>query len=130
VLRKYRRARVGTRAASIIFRRYPGLWEVAVAWYNPPALVFWRRVIQAGRFRSVEELGGDGKRWSGPVLRFTTGGQRETLAGGYCRARGRRMTNQATRTSGTAKILPDANIVENGSPIVSRNGPVPNAATP
>jgi predicted acetyltransferase len=73
VLRKYRRARVGTRAALLIFRRYPGRWEVGVAWYNPPALAFWRRVTGAAAPGQVEEIAGDGKRWAGPVLRFTTG---------------------------------------------------------
>ena len=46
VLRKYRRARVGTRAALFIFRRYPGRWEVPVVWCNPPALAFWRSVTE------------------------------------------------------------------------------------
>jgi hypothetical protein len=31
---------------------------------------------------------------------------------------------------GSATMLPAAKIVENGSPIRSRSGPVPNAATP
>jgi len=73
VLRKYRRARIGTRAAMLIFRRYPGRWEVPVAWYNPPALAFWRHVTQAVAPGKVEELAGDGERWAGPVLRFATG---------------------------------------------------------
>jgi len=73
VLRKYRRARVGARAALSIFRRYPGRWEVPVAWYNPPALAFWRKVTEAAAPGKVEEIAGDGKRWAGPVLRFTTG---------------------------------------------------------
>ena len=72
VLRKYRRARVGTRAALSIFRRYPGRWEVGVAWYNPPALAFWRSVTEEAAPGEVEELAGDGKRWDGPVLRFAT----------------------------------------------------------
>jgi predicted acetyltransferase len=72
VLRKYRRARVGTRAALLIFRRYPGRWEVPVAWYNPPALAFWRGVTEEAAPGEVEELAGDGKRWTGPVLRFAT----------------------------------------------------------
>jgi predicted acetyltransferase len=70
VLRKYRRARVGTRAALLIFHRYPGRWEVPVAWYNPPALAFWRSVTEAAAPGSVEEVAVDGKRWAGPVLRF------------------------------------------------------------
>jgi predicted acetyltransferase len=72
VLRKYRRARVGTRAALLIFRRYPGRWEVPVAWYNPPALAFWRSVTEEAAPGEVEELAGNGKRWAGPVLRFAT----------------------------------------------------------
>jgi len=74
VLRKYRRARVGTRAALLIFRRYPGRWEVPVAWYSPPALAFWHKVTEEAAPGKVEEIaGGDGKRWAGPVLCFTTG---------------------------------------------------------
>jgi len=72
VLRKYRRARVGTRAALFMFRRYPGRWEVGVAWYNPPALAFWRSVTAEAAPGEVEEVAGDGKRWAGPVLRFAT----------------------------------------------------------
>jgi predicted acetyltransferase len=72
VLRKYRRARVGTRAALLIFRRYPGQWEVPVAWYNPPALAFWRGVARELAPVEVAEIAGDGKRWTGPVLRFAT----------------------------------------------------------
>ena len=72
VLRKYRRDRVGTRAALLIFRRYAGRWEVPVAWYNPPALAFWRSVAEELAPLEVEELAGDGKRWAGPVLRFAT----------------------------------------------------------
>lgn len=45
VLRKYRRAHVGTRAARSVFGRCPGRWEVAVAGYNHAALLFWRRVV-------------------------------------------------------------------------------------
>ena len=68
VLRKYRRALVGTRAALLIFRQ----WEVGVAWYNPPALAFWRSVAEEAAPVKVEEVAGDGKRWAGPVLRFAT----------------------------------------------------------
>ena len=41
-----------------------------------------------------------------------------------------RMKNAAITTRGTATILPAAKMVENDSPIRSRNGPMPNAATP
>ena len=43
-----------------------------VAWYNPPALAFWRKVTEAAAPGKVEEIAGDGKRWAGPVLRFGT----------------------------------------------------------
>lgn len=72
VLRKYRRARVGTRAAWLLFHRYPGRWEVPVAWYNQPALLFWRRSTHAVAAGNMEEYAGDGERWSGTVLRFST----------------------------------------------------------
>jgi predicted acetyltransferase len=72
VLRKYRRTRVGARAALLVFRRYTGRWEVPVAWYNPPALAFWRSVAETLAPVEVEEIAGDGKRWAGPVLCLTT----------------------------------------------------------
>jgi predicted acetyltransferase len=79
VMRKYRRARVGTRAALSIFRRYPGRWEVPVAWYNPPALAFWRRVTQEAAPGKVEEIAGDGQRWAGPVLCFDTDSRQSAM---------------------------------------------------
>jgi predicted acetyltransferase len=73
VLRKYRRAGVGTRAALQAFRDRPGRWEVAVASYNPAALRFWRHVVQALP-GGASEHPGDGRRWSGPVLAFDSPG--------------------------------------------------------
>lgn len=73
VLRKYRRARVGTRGALLLFHRYPGRWEVPVAGYNRPALLFWRRTTRLAAAGKAEEYVGDGERWSGTVLRFDTG---------------------------------------------------------
>ena len=70
VMRKYRRHRVGARAAKLLFERLPGRWEVGVAWYNPPALAFWRAVVPSMAEGPVEECPGDGKRWAGPVLCF------------------------------------------------------------
>jgi predicted acetyltransferase len=70
VLRKYRRIGVGSRAAKTLFERWPGRWEVGVAWYNKPALAFWRKAIAAAVDGAVEEYAGDGERWSGTVLCF------------------------------------------------------------
>ncbi len=70
VLRKYRRAGVGTRAAHGAFLRHPGRWEVPVAAYNPAALQFWRRA--AGSVAGgAQEHPGDGRRWNGTVLTLT-----------------------------------------------------------
>jgi predicted acetyltransferase len=70
VVRKYRLARVGTRAAHEMFRRYPGRWEVPVAGYNRTALLFWRAVVRSTNVAHLTEHTGDGRRWSGTVLRF------------------------------------------------------------
>ena len=71
VVRKYRRAGVGTRAAQRVFRRYPGRWEVPVAGYNEGALLFWRAAVRS--MAQVTEHAGDGRRWSGTVLCFDAG---------------------------------------------------------
>lgn len=70
VMRKYRRAGIGTQVAHRILRAEPGLWEIAVADYNGPALAFWRRAIGGLGLADVQERRGDGKRWSGPIFRF------------------------------------------------------------
>lgn len=72
VMRKYRRHRVGSRAAKLLFERFSGRWEVAVAWYNPPALSFWRTVVPSVADGPVEACAGDGVRWAGTVLSFVT----------------------------------------------------------
>ncbi|GMK37201.1 acetyltransferase [Paenibacillus sp. CCS19] len=46
VLRKFRRKRVGKRAAIMAFDRYIGKWQVSQFDWNEPAQQFWRRVIQ------------------------------------------------------------------------------------
>jgi predicted acetyltransferase len=71
ILRKYRRNRVGSRAAATLFAMTPGQWEVPVAFYNRPALEFWRKAIRASIGSSAEEKAGDGVRWNGIVLCFT-----------------------------------------------------------
>jgi len=76
VLRKYRRISVGSRAVRVLFERWPGRWEVAVARYNKPALSFWQKAIPAAVDGDVEECVGDGKRWAGPVLCFDNRGRR------------------------------------------------------
>ena len=74
VLRKYRRIGVGSRAARLLFERWPGRWEVAVAGYNKRALSFLRKAIRASVDGPVEEYAGDatlnGERWLGTVPCF------------------------------------------------------------
>jgi predicted acetyltransferase len=70
VLRKYRRIGVGLRAATALFERWPGRWEVAVARYNKPALSFWRKAIGAAVDGPVEEYAGDFERHIRTVFCF------------------------------------------------------------
>lgn len=46
VLRKYRRSRVGAKAAHLIFSRYPGPWEVSEMPDNLLSQGFWRSIIR------------------------------------------------------------------------------------
>jgi predicted acetyltransferase len=53
IVRDARRRGVGAFAASLLFNRFSGDWEVLEDEHNRPALQFWRRVIArqtAGRF--------------------------------------------------------------------------------
>jgi predicted acetyltransferase len=55
-----RRRGVGRRAASLLFSRFDGEWEVLEDEGNRDALAFWRRVIgqhTSGRYREVREAG-------------------------------------------------------------------------
>ncbi len=44
------------RAATALFRRFSGKWEVPVAWYNHPALLFRRATVRAVADGPVEEM--------------------------------------------------------------------------
>jgi predicted acetyltransferase len=46
VLRCHRRRGVGTRAARMLFARFPGRWEVAELSWNVAAQRFWRPLIR------------------------------------------------------------------------------------
>jgi predicted acetyltransferase len=75
VLRKYRRMKVGQRAAWAVFDRFPGRWHVAEMEENTPAQAFWRATIAdytRGAYREVRL-----EEWEGPVQLFETpsGGQ-------------------------------------------------------
>ena len=54
VMKKYRRAGIGKRAAELIFDMFPGTWEISVWKENIPAQKFWEKAINEytdGKFR-------------------------------------------------------------------------------
>ncbi len=70
VLRKYRRSGVGTATLKLLLARYPGRWEIPVAFYNVPALEFWRTVVPLAAPGAVEVTESDSERWRGTVYSF------------------------------------------------------------
>jgi predicted acetyltransferase len=71
VMRRYRRQGVGARAATEIFARFPGAWEIRQRAENVAATAFWRRVVArytGGQFRDVTW---NDETWQGPVQLFT-----------------------------------------------------------
>lgn len=61
VTRAARRRGIGASAAALLFTRFAGEWEVVEDEHNPPALLFWRRVIgrlTGGRYAETR-LGGE-----------------------------------------------------------------------
>jgi predicted acetyltransferase len=71
ILRKHRGRGVGRLAAEIIFSKYPGSWEVAVARKNVAALSFWRRTIGGtAKAKGLYEIDVSNDHWNGPILRF------------------------------------------------------------
>ena len=73
IVRKHRRSGVGTAAARMIFSRYPGRWETAVARANHGALAFWRAAIQP-LAEEMELIDVENASWNGPALRFRIAG--------------------------------------------------------
>jgi len=60
VVSEARRRGVGAGAATLLFTRFAGQWEVIEDEYNRPALAFWRRVISRhsdGRYVETREAG-------------------------------------------------------------------------
>ena len=55
VLRRLRRAGVGSQAARAVFEKYPGAWQVHEVAANTPAQAFWRRVIASATGAQFEE---------------------------------------------------------------------------
>lgn len=78
VLRKFRRQRVGERAATMLFDMTSGPWEVAQLASNLPAQRFWRAVLARytdGHFTDIEASHeNSGWTWRGRVQHFTAPG--------------------------------------------------------
>jgi len=75
VLRAHRRRGVGRAAATALFDRFPGRWQVPQMASNPPAAAFWRKVVveyTGGRFEETSR--GDGR--AGFMHVFATPGVR------------------------------------------------------
>lgn len=72
ILRRYRRMGVGRAAATQIFDRFPGRWEVATIATNIPAQAFWRSVIDRYTGGRYHEVWLQDERWRGPVQSFVT----------------------------------------------------------
>ena len=73
ILKKYRRANLGTVLARHVFQSHPGPWEVGQMLRNVPAQAFWRTAISsltAGRYTEIQVTEG----WfKGVVQRFSYG---------------------------------------------------------
>jgi predicted acetyltransferase len=61
VLRKFRRLGVGRDAATLIFNRFAGQWEVTEYVRNPGAVSFWRQVISLYTRGAYTERTADGE---------------------------------------------------------------------
>jgi len=53
IVRKYRRASVGTRAAQLVIARHPGTWEITQTPHNAGASSFWRRALAPFEFEDT-----------------------------------------------------------------------------
>jgi predicted acetyltransferase len=70
VLRRYRRQQIGARAATLLFDRFRGKWEVRQVSANVSATAFWRKVIDRYTGGAFEETLRDDEVWRGPVQTF------------------------------------------------------------
>jgi len=71
VMKKYRRNGVGHRAATQVFDRHRGAWEVGQIKNNLVAHAFWRKVINQYTKGQFFETIVDDDRWHGPIQTFT-----------------------------------------------------------
>ena len=71
VMRRYRRASLGRRAAQTVIERHPGTWELTQTPNNHAAIGFWRTVLAAYAY---DEVAIDDPKWGPrPLQRFSIG---------------------------------------------------------
>lgn len=70
VMRRHRKHGIGERAASWLFDRFRGPWEVRERPENHAATAFWRRIIARYTGGHFEDVVWDDDHWRGPVQRF------------------------------------------------------------
>lgn len=70
IARAFRAKGVGSRAGAGLFRMHPGQWEVAIGAHNHYAQSFWPLAIAQADPQNLEKLDGDGKQWTGRIIRF------------------------------------------------------------
>jgi predicted acetyltransferase len=68
VVRRYRGRGVGRAAATAVFERLPGVWEVPVSDANEAGRAFWRAVIGSYTGTTPEPLRAPG--WDGVIFQF------------------------------------------------------------
>lgn len=72
VMRGFRRVGVGAQAATQLFDRFAGQWEVRQRHANTAATAFWRKVITRYTAGAFTETIHDSDRWQGPVQSFVS----------------------------------------------------------
>lgn len=78
VMRKYRRLGAGEHAATRLFDRFGGTWEIGQIAQNVPAQAFWRTIVGRYTGGDYEEFHLDDARWRGPVQYFHASTVRES----------------------------------------------------
>jgi predicted acetyltransferase len=71
VMRHYRRASLGRRAAQTVIERHPGTWELTQTPNNHAAIAFWRAVLAGYAYDEIEIA--DPKWGRRPLQRFSIG---------------------------------------------------------
>lgn len=72
IIEEFRNQGLGNQAATEIFRKFPGKWEVAVAKENTPALNFWEKTINEYTLGNFQKVDLNNEIWRGPIYSFSS----------------------------------------------------------